>query len=118
MGLLDLVASLFNCNQQSADVFHIRKSDCCDVVRIHTHLFLQPHHLEPLKVGQVPSPVLLRLSLGERALTPFLIDLGLLPRSRKRSGAGGAGEVGDNERSEGDVREGDGLARDNLVLVA
>lgn len=82
-----------------------------------THLFLQSHNLEPLKVGKISSPISLFLLLGERAVGPFGIDLLLLPELLDGSGTSRAGEFRDGERCEGDVGEGEGMSRNNFVLL-
>lgn len=81
-----------------------------------THLLPQPQDLEALKVVERPAlgdPVLV---LGPRALGELLLDLGGLPGLADDTVAGSTGELGDDDRGEGQVGKSDGVARDGLVL--
>lgn len=83
-----------------------------------TYLLLQSHDLETLEVGQV-LPLLTSLSpLDVRAVGPLLVDLVLLPQLLNGASTGGTGKLGDNERSEGGVRERENVTGDDLVLLA
>lgn len=55
-----------------------------------THLLLQAHDLEPLKVRELPSPFSLFSLLRKGRLGPFRLDLGLLPLALDLAGAGGS----------------------------
>lgn len=81
-----------------------------------THLLPQLQDLEPLEVVQLP-PLLERSALlGPGALVELLLDLVLLPLLRNVTDTGGAGQLGDDDRSEGELGEGNFLTGDGGLL--
>lgn len=80
-------------------------------------LLLQAQDLESVKVGQVAALLLLVLGLGPAALLPLGVDLGLLPELLDDTGAGGTGQLLDDERCEEDLRKADSLSGDDELGV-
>ena len=82
-----------------------------------TYLLPESHDLEALKVVQVlPSLGALGL-LGVVALGPLAVDLVLLPQLSHGAGTSSAGQLGDDERSEGGVGERENVTGHDLVLL-
>ena len=82
--------------------------------RFFTDLFLQTQHLVPLEVGKLPPLVAVHPALRKCAVRPLLLDLLLLPRSLQRTIASSTGKRLEDDRSEGNMRERSGMARDCL----
>ena len=82
-----------------------------------SYLFLQSHNLEALKVGQVLSSLDLSILLGPAAGGELAVDFFLLPELADGASAGGARKLGDDEGSEGGVRESERVTGDNLLLL-
>lgn len=82
-----------------------------------TYLFLQSQNLESFEVRQVLSSFTLSSLLGPAALSPFGVDVFLLPQLLHGSSTGSTRQFGDDERSEGSVGESEGMTRDNLVFL-
>lgn len=81
-----------------------------------THLLPELHDLEALKVGKLPPLLELGALLGPRALRPLLVNTLLLPLLGNETTSGTAGKLGDDDGGEGDLGEGDCVARDGGVL--
>lgn len=81
-----------------------------------TYLLPHLHDLESLKVVQA-SPLLHRCALlGPCALVELLLNLGLFPLLRDVADTGGAGQLGDDDRCEGELRKRDLLSGDGGLL--
>lgn len=81
-----------------------------------TYLLSQAENLEALEVGQVLPPVGALRLLSVVALSPFAIDLVLFPQLLHGASAGSAGELRDDEMSEGSVVEREDVTGDDLLL--
>ena len=77
-----------------------------------THLLPQLHDIEALEVVELLPLLELNTLLGPVVLRPLLLNLVLLPLLCDKAAAGAAGKLGNDDRSEGDLGERDGLARD------
>lgn len=119
-GLLDLVAGL------EVYVSVVLDGGACQIAVQHrasaspicevTHLLPQLHDLEPLEVVQLP-PLLERSALlGPGALVELLLDLVLLPLLRNVADTGGTGQLGDDDRGERELGEGDFLTGNGGLL--
>jgi len=73
-------------------------------------LLLENHDLESVKVSQFSPGVSGGNLLSPTGSTPLGINIGLLPVLLHNSRAGGTGDLGDKNRGQSDVGEGDGLA--------
>lgn len=82
-----------------------------------THLLPQPHNLEALKVVELPPPDTPLTALGPGAVVPPALNIGRLPQLLQGSGTGGARELLNDDGSEGDVGDRNGLAGDNVLLL-
>lgn len=81
-----------------------------------TYLLSQAEDLEALKVGQVLPPVGALSLLDVVALSPFAVDLVLLPQLPHGAGAGSTGELRDDEVGEGGLGERKDVTGDDLLL--
>lgn len=93
----------------NAHLYGLRKARATD-------LLPELHDLEALEVGELPPLLELSTFLGPAALCPLLLNLMLLPLLCDKATSGGAGQLGNDNRGEGHLGEGDGLARHGGVL--
>lgn len=79
---------------------------------LETCLLPQPQDLEPLKICQGSSPLLLGALLGPRALLPLRLNTSLLPLRLDDTSSGAPGKLLKDKGCENELREGDRLTGD------
>lgn len=80
-------------------------------------LLLQSHNLKSVEVGESTSSRRLEALLGPVGLGPLAVDLSLGPRLLDGTGSRTTGKVGDDDRREQAVGEGDRLSGDSELGV-